>query len=66
MLILHSRTDTKVPVVDALDLARELERRGKAYELVIYDRDGHSLPVHRTDRNRRIVAWFRDHSTLGE
>jgi dipeptidyl aminopeptidase/acylaminoacyl peptidase len=59
VLILHSRTDTRVSVDHALALATRLQQHGKEYELVVYGRDGHSLPQNRDDRNRRIVEWFR-------
>lgn len=61
LLILHSRIDKKVPVSQALAIAEKLAENKKEYELVIYSRDGHSLPLNRTDRNQRIVRWFRSH-----
>jgi dipeptidyl aminopeptidase/acylaminoacyl peptidase len=61
VLILHSRTDSRVPVEQAIALAEKLQERGGEYELIVYGRDGHSLPLHREDRNRRIVEWFRAH-----
>ncbi|HTR02882.1 MAG TPA: prolyl oligopeptidase family serine peptidase [Thermoanaerobaculia bacterium] len=61
VLILHSRTDSKVPVEEALAMAQQLQEHGREYALVVYDGDGHSLPIHRADRNRRIVEWFRSH-----
>ncbi len=62
VLILHARTDHKVPVEHALALAQRLQQAGAEYELVVYGDDGHSLPRHRADRTRRIVEWFRGHS----
>lgn len=62
LLLLHSRTDRRVPVEHSLELARRLEQHGKEYELVIYGDDGHGLALNREDRNRRIVAWFRGHT----
>lgn len=64
VLILHSRTDPKVPVEAATGLAAKLQAAGREYELLIYGHDGHSLPLHRADRNRRIVEWFRSHRRL--
>lgn len=61
VLILHSRTDNKVPVSQAFAIAEKLQEYKKEYELVIYANDGHSLPLNRTDRNQRIVSWFRAH-----
>ncbi len=61
LLILHARDDNKVSVRHALALGQALQAVGAEYELVIYGHDGHSLPRHREDRNRRIVEWFRAH-----
>jgi len=58
VLILHSRTDTMVPVTQALRMAEALQERGKAYALHIYERDGHPLPRNRDDRDRMIIDWF--------
>lgn len=64
VLILHSRTDTKVPVSQAFAIAEKLQENKKEYELVIYGKDGHSLPLNRKDRNQRIIRWFRDHDPV--
>jgi dipeptidyl aminopeptidase/acylaminoacyl peptidase len=61
VLILHSRTDTKVPVSQAFAIAEKLQENKKEYELVIYGKDGHSLPLNRTDRNQHIIRWFHAH-----
>jgi dipeptidyl aminopeptidase/acylaminoacyl peptidase len=58
ILILHSRTDKLVPVSQALRMAEALQEKSKVYSLHIYDRDGHSLPLNREDRNRMIIDWF--------
>jgi len=58
VLILHSRTDRLVPVTQALRMAEALQEKGKLYALHIYDRDGHSLPQNRDDRDRMIIDWF--------
>ena len=58
VLILHSRTDRLVPVRQALLIAQALQEKNKVYELHVYDGDGHSLPLNREDRNRRIIEWF--------
>jgi cephalosporin-C deacetylase-like acetyl esterase len=60
VLILHSRTDNFVPVTQALQMATALQSKGKVYALHIYDHDGHSLPLNREDRNRKIIAWFNE------
>ena len=58
VLILHSRTDRLVPVIQALRMAEALQEKGKVYALRIYEHDGHPLPRNRDDRNRMIVDWF--------
>ncbi len=58
VLILHSRTDRLVPVIQALRMAEALQEKGKVYALRIYEHDGHPLPQNRDDRNRMIVDWF--------
>jgi len=58
ILILHSRVDRLVPVDQALRMAAALQASSKVYALHIYERDGHSLPQNREDRNRQIVEWF--------
>ncbi|MCI0350170.1 MAG: prolyl oligopeptidase family serine peptidase [Acidobacteriales bacterium] len=58
LLILHSRTDRLVQVRNSLRMAEALQQKNKVYSLVIYDGDGHSLPLNREDRNRKIVEWF--------
>jgi len=61
VLILHSRGDSKVQVSQAFAIAEKLQQYKKEYELVIYSKDGHSLPLHRTDRNQHILRWFQAH-----
>lgn len=60
ILILHSRRDRLCPVEQALNMAQALQRAGTTYGLHIYANDGHSLPMNREDRNRRIIDWFRE------
>jgi len=58
VLILHSRTDSMVPVTQALRMAEALQGMNKVFSLHIYERDGHPLPQNREGRNRMIVDWF--------
>jgi dipeptidyl aminopeptidase/acylaminoacyl peptidase len=58
LLILHSRTDKFVPVTQALRMAEALQENGRVYSLLIYEHDGHSLPLNREDRNQKIIEWF--------
>ena len=49
-----------------LRMAEALEEKGKVYALRIYDRDGHSLPRNRDDRDRMIIDWFNRASQGGQ
>lgn len=62
LLLLHAKDDPRVPCSQSEALAAALQRIGAPHELVLYDHDGHSLPLHREDRDRRIVDWFRRHA----
>ena len=64
VLILHSRTDRMVPVIQALRMAEALQERNKVYALHIYERDGHPLPLNRDDRNRMIIDWFNQSQSM--
>jgi len=66
VLILHSRTDRLVPVTQALKIAEALQERGKVYSLHVYERDGHTLPDNRGDRDRMIVDWFNQAGHSGQ
>ena len=61
LLLLHSRSDSRVPVEHTLKLAALLQQHKKEYEVVVYSTDGHSLPRHRKDRDAHIIEWFRAH-----
>jgi hypothetical protein len=39
-------------------MAEALQEKSQVYALHICDRDGHSLPQNRNDRNRKIIDWF--------
>lgn len=64
VLILHSRTDKLCPVTQALRMAEALQEKSKVYALQIYEHDGHSLPLNREDRNRRIIDWFNNSPSI--
>lgn len=59
LLLLHAEDDPRVPSTQSERLAAALQRIGARHELVLYEHDGHSLPLHREDRDQRITAWFR-------
>ena len=45
-------------------MAEALQEKGKVYALQIYEHDGHSLPLNREDRNRRIIDWFNNSPSI--
>lgn len=59
VLLLHSRTDPRVPVADAQELADSLRTHRRPYRLVLYRRDFHGLARHRRARDRTLLAWLR-------
>jgi dipeptidyl aminopeptidase/acylaminoacyl peptidase len=61
VLMLHGTADWRVNASQALDLAQKLQGSGKTYELIIYAKDYHGVPLNRADADRRIVEWFRMH-----
>jgi dipeptidyl aminopeptidase/acylaminoacyl peptidase len=61
VLMLHGTADWRVNASQALDLAQKLQGSGKTYELIIYAKDCHGVPLNRADADRRIVEWFRMH-----
>ena len=61
LLILHGGADDRVPVDHALAIAQQLRQSSRAFELVVYAGDDHSLGNHLADSRRRVVEWFRRH-----
>lgn len=61
IMIMHSRKDQKVLVSEAIKMDSALTAHHKPHELVIYEDDGHSLPLSRQDRNARILKFFKEH-----
>ena len=60
LLIMHGGHD-KLPVSQSLDLAQQLQKSGKTYELIVYAEDNHYLKRNQDDRDRRAAAWFKRH-----
>ena len=59
LLLLHSRQDGFVNVSSTLELATQLQKHKKQYQLIIYDKKSHSLPVrYFPQRNQQIIQWF--------
>ena len=65
-LIVHGEDDARVPVTQAYQLYRSLQRAGVETELVIYPRSGHGIgePKLRIDLGNRTIEWFERHLSL--
>jgi dipeptidyl aminopeptidase/acylaminoacyl peptidase len=59
LLILQGGADWRNDPADSLSLAQKLQSLGKTYELIVYVGDNHAVANNRTDRDRRIVEWFK-------
>lgn len=59
--ILHSRQDGFVNVEQAIEMACELQKYQKSYQLKIYDQKSHSLPGQYFDSFQEILIWFISH-----
>jgi prolyl oligopeptidase family protein len=51
LLIMNGGTDQQVDPIQPLQLAEQLQRLGKTYELIIYAQDNHFLVNNRDDRD---------------
>jgi len=60
LLIMHGGQDKLAPS-QSLDLAQQLQRSGRTYELIIYAQDNHYLRNNQDDRDRRAAIWFKKH-----
>jgi dipeptidyl aminopeptidase/acylaminoacyl peptidase len=60
LLVVHSDRDVNVDPGQSYNLVDELDRRGKAYEVVYYPDEAHGLadPAHQRDSYERILAFF--------
>jgi len=62
VLILHGQDDTVVPVSNASDLEKLLQKKSATYEIKIYPHQGHGLEGDAVaDANERIVAFLKAH-----
>lgn len=61
LLIMHGGNDRAVNPSHALNLAQQLQKLGKIYELLIYAQDTHILSRNKVDRDARAIAWFKKH-----
>lgn len=61
LLLMHGASDQQVSATRTLELAQKLQTLGKPYELIVYAGDDHGISRNRTDRDRRVLAWFKRH-----
>lgn len=59
IFLMHGGSDRSVDPQQTLNLATQLQKIGKTYELIIYSGDNHSLSRNQQDRDQRVMAWFR-------
>jgi len=59
LLIMHGGADRSVNTDQSLLLARQLQKLGKVYELVIYAGDNHDLRNNQTARDDHVISWFK-------
>jgi dipeptidyl aminopeptidase/acylaminoacyl peptidase len=56
---MHGGADWSVNPAQSLNLAQELQKLSRVYELIIYAQDGHILLKNQEDRDRRAITWFK-------
>jgi dipeptidyl aminopeptidase/acylaminoacyl peptidase len=61
LLLLHGGADWRVSPRQSLALATRLQEMDKPYQIFIYAGDDHALSLHRDERDRQIIDWFRSH-----
>src|SRR6185312_7241375 len=61
LLIVHGAKDDEVPATEALAFTSKVAQLQKRYELLIYGDDIHEVAVNHTDRDARVVQWFKRH-----
>lgn len=65
-LIVHGEDDRRVPLGQAYQLYRSLQRAGVETQLVVYPRSGHGIPEPKlnVDLGNRMIDWFERHLAL--
>lgn len=65
-LIVHGEDDRRVPLGQAYQLYRSLQRAGVKTQLVVYPRSGHGVgePKLQVDLGDRMIDWFETHLAL--
>jgi dipeptidyl aminopeptidase/acylaminoacyl peptidase len=59
LLIMHGSADNSVSAEQSLNLAQQLQKSGRVYELIVYAQDNHILSRNQEDRDRRALLWFK-------
>lgn len=59
LLIMHGGADWSVNPQHSLNLAQQLQKLGRVYELIVYAEDGHVLAHNQLDRDQRATSWFK-------
>lgn len=59
LLIMHGGADGGVNPQHSLNLAQQLQKLGRVYELIVYAEDGHRLAHNQLDRDQRATSWFK-------
>jgi len=63
MLLMHGEKDDICPLSQSQVAFHMLEKQGIPTGLIIYPDEGHGFdkPEHQRDRDRRMLAWWREH-----
>lgn len=59
LLIMHGGADGAVNPEQSLNLAQQLQKLGKPYQLIVYAGDGHILSNNKENRDQQAVSWFK-------
>jgi len=59
IFLMHGGADRSVDPQQTLNLATQLQKLGKNYELLIYNGDDHTLSHNQVDRDSRVAIWFK-------
>lgn len=63
LLLMHGEKDDICPLSQSQIVFHMLEKQGVPTGLLVYPGEGHGFdkPEHRQDRDRRMLAWWREH-----
>ena len=66
ILLMHGERDRSIPVEHTYNLARELQKLGRLYGLIVFADDNHILLRSQLERDRASVQWFRRFDSRAE